>query len=95
MVSLRWYVALLVLPLLGLLALGLSVVLGSSTEGAFAAVSVFHPQDHRAELGGAVFRWMAVHILQLGSVPQQLMGSRDIRRSCGGRRPRGGLSRQR
>jgi hypothetical protein len=31
----------------------------------FAGVSVFHPQDHPAELGGAVSRWMAVHLLQL------------------------------
>jgi hypothetical protein len=28
-------------------------------------VSVFHPQDHPAELGGAVSRWMTVHLLQL------------------------------
>ena len=35
------------------------------TPLAFAAVSAFHPQDHPAELGGAVSRWMTVHVLQL------------------------------
>jgi hypothetical protein len=36
-----------------------------STPLAIAAVSVFHPQDNPAELGGAVSRWMTVHLLQL------------------------------
>jgi hypothetical protein len=42
------------------------IVLGAPLT--FAAVSVFHPLDHPAELGGAVARWMTVHVLQLDRV---------------------------